>query len=67
MSCQQSDIRPMRKESWIARGKHCKSQKGNAWRKVVSGYKKMILERDQHFLAVGLSQIDLSNVFMRKM
>jgi len=48
-------------------GKHCKSLEGNVWRKVVSTSKKRILERNQHFFAIVLSQMDLCNVDMRKM
>ena len=48
-------------------GKHRQSLKGNVWRKAVSTSKKGILRRDQYFLAVVLSQMDLGNVERRKM
>jgi len=47
-------------------GKHCKSLESNVWRKVVSTSKKTILGRDQRFLAVVLSIIDVGNVDTRK-
>ena len=48
-------------------GKHCKSLKENVWRKVVFASKKWILESNQHFFAVVLSQMDSGDVCMRKL
>ena len=48
-------------------GKHVARRESCVWRKAVSTSKKGILERDQHFFAVVLSQMDLANVDRRKM
>ena len=46
-------------------GKDCKSQEGNVWRKAFSKSKKRILERNQHFFAVILTQVDWGNADVR--
>ena len=43
-------------------GKHCKSLKGNVWRKVVLTSKKTIFEGVRRFFAAILSEMDLDHV-----
>ena len=54
------------KSSGIARGQTLLVARRNVWRKAVSTSIKGILERDHHFFAVVLSQMDSGNVDMRK-
>ena len=58
----------MRKELWDCQGTNIASRYEEMYgEKLFSRPKKGILERDQHFFAVVLSQMDLGNVDMRKM
>ena len=58
----------MRKELWDRQGANIASrQKEMYGEKLFPRPKKGILERDQHFFAVVLSQIGLGNVDMWKM
>ena len=63
MSCQQSDTTVMRKELWDRQGANISS----CWKEMYRKKRRKILERDQSFCAVVSSQMDLSNVDMRKL
>ena len=58
----------MHKELWDRQGANIAShQKELGGEKLFPRPRKGILERDQHFFAIVLSQVDLGNVKMRKM
>ena len=58
----------MRKELWDRQGANIANRLKEMYGEKLSPRpKKGILERDQHFFAVVLSQMDLGNVEMRKM
>ena len=67
MICQQSDTQAIRKELWERKLANVLSRLKEMYgEKLFPRPRKGILERDEHFFGVLLSQMDLRNVEMQK-